>query len=250
MKKFAWLILLLATPMFSQYGRFQNCQIQTAMGQAVQGASVYFLAQPANTATLTPLATVYSNSSGASSTNPVYTNGFGMCTAYLANGTYTVCYVSPYMGTNCYPDQAVEYGVATGMTVGVTPVNSGTTGYILYDNGGTLGDLATTGTGNVVLATSPTISALTVTSSFTATGLVTNSDLVNTSTSVNGNTCTLGGTCTVTAVANDIIVGTTSVNSGTNGYLLSINSGKLGNVGTTGTGTWCWLRRHQFPDLL
>ena len=66
---------------------------------------------------------------------------------------------------------------ATSITVGTTTVSSGTTGYILYDNGGTLGDLVTTGTGNVVLATSPSISGLTVTSSFTATGLVTNSEL-------------------------------------------------------------------------
>ena len=43
------------------------------------------------------------------------------------------------------------------LTVGTTTVASGTSGYVLYNNAGTLGNLANTGTGNNVLATSPTI---------------------------------------------------------------------------------------------
>jgi len=43
------------------------------------------------------------------------------------------------------------------LTVGTTTVTSGTSGYVLYNNAGTLGNLATTGTDNIVLATSPTI---------------------------------------------------------------------------------------------
>ena len=46
---------------------------------------------------------------------------------------------------------------AAGITVGTTTVSSGTSGYVLYDNAGTLGNLATTGSGSVVLQTSPTI---------------------------------------------------------------------------------------------
>ena len=46
--------------------------------------------------------------------------------------------------------------VASGLTVGTTAITGGTSGRILYDNAGVLGELATTGTGNVVLATSPT----------------------------------------------------------------------------------------------
>lgn len=64
-----------------------------------------------------------------------------------------------------------------------------------------------------------------------------NSGLTNSATTVNGQTCTLGSTCTVTAVANEIIVGTTSVNSGTTGYILYDNGGTLGNLATTGTGS-------------
>ena len=46
---------------------------------------------------------------------------------------------------------------AASITVGSTAIISGTSGYILYNNSGSLGNLATTGTGNVVLATSPTL---------------------------------------------------------------------------------------------
>ncbi len=46
---------------------------------------------------------------------------------------------------------------AASMTVGTTTVLSGTTTRVLYDNAGVLGELATTGSGNVVEATSPTL---------------------------------------------------------------------------------------------
>lgn len=47
--------------------------------------------------------------------------------------------------------------VAASIAVGTTMVTSGSTGNVLYDNAGVLGELATTGTGNVVRATSPTL---------------------------------------------------------------------------------------------
>jgi len=67
-------------------------------------------------------------------------------------------------GTNGYvltlaagvPSWAAASG-ASGLTVGTTTITGGTTGRILYDNAGVVGELATTGTGNVVLATSPTL---------------------------------------------------------------------------------------------
>lgn len=42
-------------------------------------------------------------------------------------------------------------------TVGVSAIGGGVSGRILYDNAGILGELATTGSGNVVLATTPTL---------------------------------------------------------------------------------------------
>ena len=47
--------------------------------------------------------------------------------------------------------------IQSGLTVGTTAISGGTSGRILYDNAGVLGELATTGSGNVVLATSPTL---------------------------------------------------------------------------------------------
>ena len=45
----------------------------------------------------------------------------------------------------------------SGLTVGTTTISGGTSGYIEYDNAGVLGELATTGSGSVVRATSPTL---------------------------------------------------------------------------------------------
>ena len=47
--------------------------------------------------------------------------------------------------------------IQSGLAVGTTAISGGTSGRILYDNAGVLGELATTGTGNVVLATSPSL---------------------------------------------------------------------------------------------
>ena len=47
--------------------------------------------------------------------------------------------------------------VTANLTVGSTAIASGTSGYFLYNNAGTLANAATTGSGNVVLATSPNL---------------------------------------------------------------------------------------------
>ena len=50
---------------------------------------------------------------------------------------------------------AVAAGAA--LALGITPITGGTSGYVLYDNAGVVGELANTGTGNNVLATSPAL---------------------------------------------------------------------------------------------
>lgn len=50
-------------------------------------------------------------------------------------------------------------GAATSVTVGTTTVGGGTAGSFLQNNSGTLGNVAPTGTGSVVLSTSPTLVA-------------------------------------------------------------------------------------------
>jgi hypothetical protein len=48
-------------------------------------------------------------------------------------------------------------GGSSAITINTTTISGGTTGRVLYDNAGTVGELANTGTGNNVLATSPTL---------------------------------------------------------------------------------------------
>lgn len=75
----------------------------------------------------------------------------------------------------------------SGLTIGTTAITGGTSGRVLYDNAGVLGELATTGSGNVVLATSPTLttptlgvaSATSLATSAATPLLLTNGQLVN-----------------------------------------------------------------------
>ncbi len=166
-------LLLFAPIAMGQYGRYQTCSLQTALGQAVAGAQVYFLQQPANVGALTPQATVYSSPTGGVVTQPVLTNGFGECTAYLSPGVYTVVYVSPLVGTISYPDQNIAVGGGTPSTPSFSAITSGTNtaaamnvgaGASLQPTGGSIGATAidgvavsgTPGTGQVITATSPT----------------------------------------------------------------------------------------------
>ena len=67
------------------------------------------------------------------------------------------------IGTNGYVltsnGTTASWAAAAGgsLTVGTTSISGGTSGRVLYDNAGILGELANTGTGNNVLATSPTL---------------------------------------------------------------------------------------------
>lgn len=160
----------------SVFGRYQTAQLQTALGQAVAGASVYFLTQPANTDNLTPLATVYANSTGAGGPvqQPLLTNGFGEFAAYLAPGVYTVVYISAITGKLIYIDQNVALGGGTPGTVTFDEIGSGTntTAAMVVGSGASLtpvgsGRIKATdidgvqvtgvpGTGQVIKATSPT----------------------------------------------------------------------------------------------
>lgn len=145
-------------------------------------------------------------STSPSIATPTITGSFtatGLVTnADLANPATTVNGQSCALGSTCTVTAA-----ATGITVGTTTIGGGTNGTFLFDNSGVLGGIASTGSGNVVLATSPSIASPTITSSFTATGLVTNADLANAATTVNGQTCTLGSTCTATVAISSGVTG-------------------------------------------
>ena len=75
-------------------------------------------------------------------------------TLFVAAPTIASTYLS-YTGSGLA--WAAAGGGGSSLTVGATIITLGTTGRILYDNAGILGELATTGSGNVVLATSPTL---------------------------------------------------------------------------------------------
>lgn len=109
--------------------------------------------------------------------------------ASLTNSATTVNGQTCTLGSTC------TIATGSGLTVGTTTITGGTSGNIESNNAGVLGEIGTTGSGNVVRATSPTIAGPTVTGAFTATGLVTNADLANASITVSGTTCTLGSTC-------------------------------------------------------
>ncbi len=104
--------------------------VQDAQGNALSGASVYYLTQPANTSIFppTPLAVVYTNTSGTVGTQPVITDGFGHATIYLNSSVmYTVAYYHPLFGASpqIYTDQVIP-GIGGGGGNTVTAVNAST----------------------------------------------------------------------------------------------------------------------------
>lgn len=131
---------------------------------------------------------------------------------------------------------------STGLTVGTTPIASGSNGFILYNNAGVLGNLATTGSGSVVLATSPTLvtpilgtptsGTLTNCTGYTTANL---SGSINLTTQVTGTLPVAnGGTGATTITANSVILGNGT--SALNANLVA--PGASGNVLTSNGTTW------------
>ena len=158
---------------------------------------------------------------------PAHTGDMTNTAGSLATTVSKIGGISATLGGAFTTTGAFTLGLTTTGNTSLTLPTSGT----VTAQGNTV-----TGSGSVVLATSPTLASPTVTGAFTATGLVTNADLANASTTVNGTTCTLGSTCSITAAAN-LTVGTTTVASGSSGYILYNNAGTLGNLATTGSGS-------------
>jgi hypothetical protein len=99
--------------------------VTNTLGNAIAGTLVYYLTQPTNLPALTPLAPVYSDTSGTTAANPQITDGTGHAVAYLNDGQlYTVVYVYPNGTQVVYPDQFV--GSSSGAPVPFSQVPTGT----------------------------------------------------------------------------------------------------------------------------
>jgi hypothetical protein len=83
--------------------------VKSVLGQAVSGASVYVVNQPANTAWVppAPLASIYSDVNGLVPIDHCVTDGFGHYFFYALSGFYTVVIASGGNVQQVYPDQMV-----------------------------------------------------------------------------------------------------------------------------------------------
>jgi len=128
---------------------------------------------------------------------------------------------------------------ASGVTINTTTITGGTSGRVLYDNGGTVGELVNTGTGNNVLATSPTLvtpilgtpTSVTLTN---ATGLPVGGI---SATGTPSSTTYLRGDGSWATVSTGLTINTTAITGGTTGRILYDNAGTVGELATTGTGS-------------
>jgi len=204
----------------------------------------------ASSALLTQYGILYGGGAGAS---PVATAAGTTGQVLLANTG-----AAPTWGT-----------VAASLTIGTTAIASGTSGRVLYDNAGTLGEYTVTGTaGSVVLSTAPTFtttidggatfgafaSSTALTLGYTGTGASSTTNL--SSAAITGaftktiNIGTGGTTGSTTAINIGTSVGSTTTITGTVslGTALPVGSGGTGNAtatayavltgGTTSTGAF------------
>jgi hypothetical protein len=127
---------------------------------------------------------------------------------------------------------------ASAVTINTTTITGGTSGRVLYDNGGTVGELVNTGTGNNVLATSPTLVT-------PALGTPTSVNLTNgTALPIGGITATgtpsastfLRGDSSWATISTGLTINTTVITGGTTGRILYDNAGTVGELATSGSG--------------
>lgn len=154
----------------------------------------------------------------------------------LANSSITINGSSVSLGGS-----TTVTAVASAITVGTTLVNSGSNLFILYNNAGTLGNLSTSGTGNVVLVTGPTINNLTGTGStaLAATAITSASasaftvglnGATNPALQVDASTASQAAGLKVTGAATGGTVAIAAIDSGSNTNL-TLNAKGTGTIG-------------------
>lgn len=124
---------------------------------------------------------------------------------------------------------------AASVTVGVTLVGSSSNGFVLYNNAGVLGNLNTTGSGNVVQATSPTLSG-TIGGNLTFSGNLIASGLLS-SGAISGSLCTTGTGAIINVASQGCFgVGVLSLNSLAGNLTLAVGTqAAVTSSGTTVT---------------
>ena len=149
----------------------------------------------------------------------LYGNGTGAVQVLAPNAGATLCLTSASSGAPSWG----TCGGGSGLTVGTTAIAAGTSGNVLYNNGGVLGEMTTSGSGTVL--------ALTTSPSFTTPSLG-----AATATSINGLTLTSStGTLSITNAKTAAFTNTLTF-SGTDGSTLNIGAGgTLGSNAFTST---------------
>ncbi len=130
-------LALLAVPSaLGQYTRWDG-YLTNAQGQAIQGAQVYILVQPATVSAYSPQAPVFSSVTGGALTQPLRTDGFGHVFAYvtetvnaaacstLGSLCYTIVYISKSTGQVVLPDQVIGGGGGGTPGTGCVPTGGG-----------------------------------------------------------------------------------------------------------------------------
>ena len=199
--------------------------------------------------------------SGLTIPAPVITGSFA-ATGLVTNADL----VSPTISinsTNCTLGASCTITASTSsIAVETTAVLSGTNNYILYNNAGTLGNLAFIGTAgsSVVLASAPSIDSPTFTTAVTATGLITLADLATQATNTvlvnatSGSASPTAQSVSGCSAAGDALIWTTNTGFGCNTSItaaaapasgltgatlpVAIVTSSLTTVGTIGTGVW------------
>jgi hypothetical protein len=158
------------------------------------------------------------NSSGAIAAATGITSS-GTITFSGLGGSGTKCVQTDNAGV--ITAAASACGSGSGITIGTTAITSGSSGRILYDNAGVVGEMTTSGSGTVVaLATTPTFT----------TNITT--PIVNGSTSADGTLTIQGNNTTGNTSTSANLVFKVGDSAGTTAMTI-LNSGSVG-IGTTG----------------
>jgi len=174
-------------------------------------------------------ATSATNIAGGANLQIPYNTASGT-TAFIAAPTLPTTYLQ-YNGTGFVWATA---SATTALVVGTTTITGGTSGRVLYDNAGTLGELATTGSGSVVLATSPTLVAPAL--GTPASGIVTNltgTASININGTVGATTASTGAFTTISAtgvITSTLVTGTAPFTVASTTQVANLNAATAGTA--------------------